>query len=191
MKDRFGDFVNAVVLSDEASGRRLLKEHPGLVRGKALEPEPRPSHWIYQGDSALHVASAWHRKPLVKGLLASGADPSLENRRGAQPLHYAADGIPDNEDWNPAHQIAVIRMLVHAGADPNARDKNGATPLHRAVRTRFSKPVRELLKAGADPNSRNKSGSTPRKLATFTTGRDGSVSDAAKKEQQLILALLK
>jgi hypothetical protein len=63
-------------------------------------------------------------------------------------------------------------------------------PLHRAVRTRSTAAVKALLDGGADPRAKNKSGSTPMDLAKQTTGRGGSGSPAAKKEQAEIIRLL-
>jgi ankyrin repeat protein len=148
------------------------------------------NHYVYVGDTALHIAAAAYQPGLASRLLELDADVSARNHRGAQPLHYAADGIPGSDAWNPAAQAAVIAALVAAGADPNARDKSGVAPLHRAVRTRCGPAVRALLEAGADPNRTNKSGSTPMKLATQTTGRGGSGSPDAKEEQALIVQLL-
>jgi ankyrin repeat protein len=88
-------------------------------------------------------------------LLELGADVGARNRRGAQPLHYAADGVPGSAAWDPRGQVAVIETLVVAGADTNAKDASGVTPLHRPVRTRCAAAVRTLLQAGADLNLRN------------------------------------
>jgi ankyrin repeat protein len=92
--------------------------------------------------------------------------------------------------WNPRAQAAVVACLIEAGADPNALDKSGVAPLHRAVRTRCTGAVRALLAGGADPRLRNRSGATPRDLASATTGRGGTGSAEAKKEQAEILRLL-
>ena len=112
------------------------------------------------------------------------------NRRGAEPLHYAADGNPDAEHWNPVAQREVIAYLVAAGADPNVLDKGGVAPLHRAVRTRCSAAVGAVIESGADPRLMNKSGSTPLHLAVQNTGRGHSGSEAAKGEQGRVIALL-
>jgi ankyrin repeat protein len=69
-------------------------------------------------------------------------------------------------------------------------DKSGVAPLHRAVRNRCSGAVRALIAQGADPRLMNKSGSTPLHLAVQNTGKSNSGSDAAKKEQRRIIALL-
>ena len=119
-----------------------------------------------------------------------GGDVRARNRRGAEPLHYAADGAPGSRAWNPPAQAATIASLIQAGADPNTVDRSGVTPLHRAVRTRCAAAVRALLDGGADVRRRNKSGSTPLQLATWNTGRGGSGSAESKAQQQEIARLL-
>jgi Ankyrin repeats (3 copies) len=94
------------------------------------------NHYVYGGDTALHVAAAAYCTEVVQKLIAMGADVRARNRRGAEPLHYAADGVPGSRAWNPDAQAASIACLIAAGADPNAVDKSGVAPLHRAVRTR-------------------------------------------------------
>jgi hypothetical protein len=148
-------------------------------------------HYVYSGDTALHIAAAAYQKSIAMKLVARGADVRAKNRRGAEPLHYAADGAPGSCLWNPRAQEATITYLIKAGGDPNAVDKSGVTPLHRAVRTRCAAAVRALLDGGADVFARNKNGSTPLLLATRNTGRGGSGSLEAKAQQQKILCLLK
>ena len=148
-------------------------------------------HYVYAGDTALHVAAASYQEEITAELIARGADVRARNRRGAEPLHYAADGVPGSSHWNPAAQAATIEYLIDAGADPNALDKNGTSPLHRAVRNRCAAAVGALLKGGADPDAANRSGSTSFELATQATGRGGSGSTAARTQQKEILRLLK
>ncbi|NBV22350.1 MAG: hypothetical protein EBS05_10595 [Proteobacteria bacterium] len=150
--------------------------------------EPRIVHWIYSGDTALHVAAAGYRVEIAKLLLAAGADCTQStNRRASQPIHYAADGHRDSPAWDEARQVAMLRLLLKACADINAQDKNGATPLHRAVRTRCAAAVKCLLEAGADATIRNNPGSTPFHLAVQNTGRGGSGSEQARAAQREII----
>jgi ankyrin repeat protein len=148
------------------------------------------AHYVYAGDTALHIAAAAYQKDIVGDLIALGADVRASNRRGAEPIHYAADGVPGSRASNPRAQAATIACLVGAGADPNALDNSGVTPLHRAVRTRCAAAVRALLDGGADIHAKNKSGATSLRLATRSTGRGGSGSAEAKTAQQEILRLL-
>jgi hypothetical protein len=190
----------AIASGDHDEIARRLDTSPGLARRPIEVGASRQDaetyflvairHYVYRGDTALHIAAAAHRRAVAESLVAKGADVRARNRRGAQPLHYAADGSPGAEHWDPVAQRDVVTYLIEAGADPDALDKSGVAPLHRAVRTRSSGAVGALLEGGADPRLPNKSGSTPLDLAVQTTGRSGSGSDAAKDEQRRILALL-
>ena len=194
------DLLHAIATHDGDEAARLLQASPALATSSvatgATRQEATPyyldaiGHYVYAGDTALHIAAAAYDASLVHTLLAMGAGVDARNRRGAEPLHYAADGSPGSDSWNPAAQAAVIAALIAAGADPNATDTSGVAPLHRAVRTRCSAAVRALLDGGADPRQPNKSGSTPLKLATRPTGRGGSGSPDAKAQQAEIVAIL-
>lgn len=143
-------------------------------------------HYMYGGDTVLHMAAAAFSRPMAELLVSHGADCRAKNRRGAVPLHYASDG----KDSDSKRQADVIRYLVSVGADPNALDKSGVAPLHRAVRTRSYSAVVALLESGANLRLPNKSGSTPLHLAVQTTGASGSGSEDARQQQELIIKLL-
>jgi ankyrin repeat protein len=182
---------------DHVGVTRMLEDTPGLVtsplRVGASRQDPRPyflipiRHYVYAGDTALHVAAAANDGALAESLVAQGAAVRAQNRRGAEPLHYAADGGPDADS---KAQRELISFLIDAGADPNSLDKSGVAPLHRAVRDRCSGGVSALIDKGADPLLKNKSGSTPLHLAVQNTGKSHSGSDAAKEEQYRIMVLL-
>ena len=190
----------AMASADDAEALGLLAASPALARAVLAEGATRASaaahylggarHYVYAGDTALHVAAAAHRPAIVRALIGLGADVAAANRRGAQPLHYAAEGHPGSPDWRPAAQAETIAALVAAGADPDAVDRGQVTPLHRAVRTRCAEAVSALLEGGADPRRRNGAGSTPMKLAIRQSGRGGSGSAAAKAQQARIVEIL-
>ena len=192
--------LDKIVAGDAAAVERLLGVSPALASARLGEGATRQAakenwlggigHYVYAGDTALHVAAAAHRPDIARRLIAMGGDVRARNRRGAEPLHYAADGAPGSPWWDPTAQAATVACLIGAGADPNAVDKSGVTPLHRAVRTRCTGAVRALLEGGADAQRRNKNGSTPVVLATITTGRGGSGSPQSKAEQLKIARLL-
>jgi Ankyrin repeats (many copies)/Ankyrin repeat len=181
----------AILNDDRAKVEALLRENPKLATCQIDEArlyESQIFHWIYVGDTALHLAAAGYRVEIVKRLLAAGADPNAAgNHRQSGPLHYAADGYITGPAWDARRQVKTIGALLDAGADVNAQDKNGASPLHRAVRTRCAAAVRCLLQAGGDPTLKNKPGSTPFHLAVQDTGRGGSGADDARAAQRQII----
>lgn len=182
----------AAILDDDlARVKKLLNSDRQLALERVQKAVPYKSkifHWLYAGDTSLHLAAAGHRDSIVRALLAAGADPNAAaNHRHGSPLHYAADGYIVGPAWDPKRQVKTIRILLSAGADIHACDKNGATALHRAVRTRCAAAVCCLLDAGADPTQKNKSGSTAFHLAVQTTGRGGSGAAVAIAAQHSII----
>ncbi len=147
-------------------------------------------HYVYGGDTALHVAAAAHWPKVVAQLLKAGAKLDAINRHKQTPLHYACAGGPGLPSWNPKAQAETIQALLDAGADPNVAAK-GVTPLHSAVRNRCALAVETLIKGGANPALKNKSGSTPADLAEVSSGRGGMGSAEAKMQQAEIVASLK
>ncbi|HZE97958.1 MAG TPA: ankyrin repeat domain-containing protein [Planctomycetota bacterium] len=194
------DLLRSIVKGDGREAARRIAAFPALARLQARAGATRSSstpfffdeikHYVYAGDTALHLAAAAHQHEIARRLLDRGADVASRNRRGAEPLHYAADGGPFRPDWSPAAQAETIRGLLDAGANPDALDKSGVAPLHRAVRGRCTPAVEALLDRGAHARLRNKSGSTPLHLAVQTTGASGSGSPEAAAEQKTILRLL-
>ena len=190
----------AIASRDDVRVMRMLEQRPGLashpLRVGASRQNTGPyfltpiHHYVYTGDTALHVAAAAYRRGLAEMLVAQGAAVGARNRRGAEPLHYAADGHPGSDFLDPGAQGQVISYLIDAGADPDAMDKSGVGPLHRAVRTRSSAAVSALIDRGADPLLRNKNGSTPLHLAVQNTGKGNSGSEPAKEEQYRIIVFL-
>jgi ankyrin repeat protein len=192
--------IRAIAAGDVPTALRVLATSPSLANARVERGATREAttdffldeirHNVYAGDTALHIAAASYRLTVTRELVSAGADVGAKNRRGAQPLHYAADGGPGGASWNPEAQAATITYLIEAGADPNATDNSGVAPLHRAVRTRCAAAVIALLDGGADPLRENKNGSPPMLLASLNTGRSGSGSPESKQQQREIVRLL-
>jgi len=188
--------IRRIVAGDADDVRAQLADHPALATvvstAGAIRTASSPffftriRHYLYAGDTALHMAAAAFEPSIAELLVANGAIVHAKNRFGAAPLHYAAD----TNHWSPRAQSATVEYLLSVGADPNAADRLRVTPLHRAVRTRSSPAVKTLLAGGADPRLKNGSGSTPLHLAVQTTGRGGTGSAHARAEQGEIIRLL-
>jgi hypothetical protein len=195
-----GTLFGAIASRNSSAALQLLARSPALARQAvevgATRAEPSAfffeeiAHYAYAGDTALHIAAAAYELHIAEDLVSRGALIRAKNRRGAEPLHYAADGVPGSRMWKPDAQFDVIQFLIKAGADPNSEDNSGVAPLHRAVRTRCAAAVRALLLNGADVRKQNKSGSTPLHLAVQNTGRGGSGSPASREQQREIIKLL-
>ena len=190
------EFIRVVVDGDLDEVSRRLTAAPALATTRSDVGATRQeasayffadiAHYLYAGDTALHMAAAAFQRPVAELLLAHGADCRAKNRRGAEPLHYAADA----NRWDPTAQAETIAYLTSVGADPNAVDSDGVAPLHRAVRTRSLAAVRALLDGGANVRQPNKRGSTPLHLAVRATGRGGSATPHAREQQAGIIRLL-
>lgn len=189
--------LNRIVAGDADEVRRMLDGDPVLVtiaaRAGATRSDPhafffsRIRHYLYAGDTPLHMAAAAYQRRIAELLVARGADVHAKNMHGATALHYAAD----TNHWDPSAQADTITYLISKGADANVISRLGVTPLHRAVRTRSASAVKALLDGGADPGKKNRSGSTPLRLAALTTGRGGSGSAHARQQQAEIIRLLR
>src|SRR3954454_6368414 len=111
------DFVCVIVAGDTATAARLLHRSPALVHARcvvgATRQGPNPyffeaiAHYMYAGDTALHMAAAAHTCEIAQALINKGHDCFAKNRRGAQPLHYAADA----NAGKPTAQAATIACL--------------------------------------------------------------------------------
>src|SRR5882724_8928499 len=108
MNSGFLDFVRLVVKGETDEVSRHLAAHPAFATAPAEVGASRHAassfffseiaHYLYAGDTALHMAAAAFGCPVAELLVAHGADWRARNRRGAQPLHYAADA----HHWDPA-----------------------------------------------------------------------------------------
>ena len=183
--------LKAILDDDDSKVKGLIKGDPSLINCTVQTPrlyEKEIFHWLYAGDTALHLAAAGYRNKIGAILLKAGADANAcKNHRRSGPLHYAADGFLAGPNWDARRQVEMLSILIDAGARIDAQDLNGATPLHRAVRTRCAAAVKLLLQLGCDPLIRNKSGSMAFHLAVQNTGRGGSGDDEARRAQREII----
>ena len=185
------DPIFKAVLTNASEVELLLKSSPVLASSRVAEDLLIETiHWLYVGDTPLHLAAAALQVRAAKLLLDYGGDANAQNRRGATPLHYVCDPRPKSGGvWKPESQKDLIDLLIQHGARVEHVDRGGASALHRAVRARSPVAVGALLKAGARVDSRLKTrGSTPLHLAVQATGAGGTAG--AIDEQLEIIRLL-
>ncbi len=118
MPDRFQSLVEAILGDDRDRVKELLKQDAALATASATDArfESRIAHWIYAGDTALHVAAAGYRVEIARMLLAAGADSgAAKNHRSSQPLHYAADGYLESASWDAKRQVRMIETSAQSG----------------------------------------------------------------------------
>src|SRR5678815_1898359 len=125
------EMIAAILDDDRSAAKKLLRADAGLATRLFQKPKLYRAgifHWIYAGDTLLHLAAAGYRVEIALLLLASGADPNAaKNMRKSSPLHYAADGFITGPVWNAKRQVETIRCLLDAGANIHLQDMNGAT----------------------------------------------------------------
>lgn len=171
----------------------LVEQDSSLVHARVSRDElvTRIPHWLYVGDTPLHLAAAAQDATAARTLLRHGADPNARNRRGATPLHYACDARPRSVGTSSAASSGLlIEALVRGGAELDAEDKAGVTALHRAVRGRNVAAVQELLALGARPNlAPRRRGTSALHLAARATGAGGT--RGTRDEQLKIIGLLR
>ena len=77
----------------------------------------------------------------VDALLHGGADPSIKDKKGSTPLHFAARRGNDE----------IVKVLLeHPKVNVDARDSYGKTALHMACSEGQSSVCQLLLNKGAD-----------------------------------------
>eukprot|EP01006_Ploeotia_vitrea_P048016 TRINITY_DN67186_c9_g2_i2.p1 TRINITY_DN67186_c9_g2~~TRINITY_DN67186_c9_g2_i2.p1 ORF type:complete len:948 (+),score=106.86 TRINITY_DN67186_c9_g2_i2:60-2903(+) len=158
------------VASVDETGRQPLHYAPTkelatllLLRGATVDARD------HQGCTPLHYASEFsgNRLPVVKTLLAEGADPRVGASNGITPLHLAieADGA-----------LEAAQALLGHGAEINARGvrdrtRVNVTPLHTACDTLARSPqqlaiVQHLAsQPGVELDAQDDRGNTPLHIA--------------------------
>ena len=106
--------LDAIVDDDRPQVKQLLKTSPELATGLIETPrlfQSRIVHWIYAGDTALHLAAAGYRVEIVRLLIAAGADPNATtNHRRSGPAALRSGWIPQrpavgSETAGPDHPM--------------------------------------------------------------------------------------
>ncbi|HEX5324944.1 MAG TPA: ankyrin repeat domain-containing protein [Capsulimonadaceae bacterium] len=106
----------------------------------------RKDRW---GRTPLVAAIEANNKPLIRSLLALGADVNAKTTENATTLHFAISRVRRN---SPRSRLCFIRMLLRRRAKLNTLDKYGQSPLMDAILSSNADLVRMLLRRGANPD---------------------------------------
>lgn len=175
------EFVRAIV----AAGANVNAKLENGDGGRA-ELTPR-------GATPMLYAARTADVPLMKVLVALGADPAETNVDGCTPLMAAAGvGVRsvNEEAGTEAEVVEAIEYLVSLGMDVNMVDKNQETAMHGAAYRNFPLVVNCLAKHGADSkfwDHKNKLGWTPMMIAQGK--RPGSFKPSPETESAVLAAM--
>lgn len=135
------------------------------------------------GMTALHLAAALRREPILKQLILHGASPDVRAADGQTPLGVAlSSGRRDLADWLdwriwplpgralrptdlPSAAVVgdadAVRRLLDLGMPIDSTDAQGCTALLRASGGGHRAVIELLLARGADPKLAARTGATP------------------------------
>jgi uncharacterized protein len=111
------------------------------------------NQWLDEnGATAFLRASQSGDVPLMKLLLAHGADPKIDTTLHVTALQVAAgigwvEGI--TYEWSTDQTVEAVKMLLDLGLDPNAQADTGRTALHGAAHKGSTAVVQILVDHGA------------------------------------------
>jgi ankyrin repeat protein len=156
---------------------------------RALGPDRGADLMLTMGATPLLRAAKAGDVPVVKLLLAHGANPNLPNLYGTTPI-MAAAGLSSNEIdtrgrfKKEADAVESINLLVKAGGDVNAHETrqcppsgffcvSGQTALHGAALWGWNDVVKALVANNGDLNAKDAKGNTPLDSALGKAGGHG------------------
>ena len=128
-----------------------------------LEQNPTLATAYDRGRTLLREAARRWDFPRVQTLLEYGANVTVEDNLGHDPLYHAVTaGAPASQ----AEGRAVVKLLLQHGADVNKQSGPGlSTPLHVTARRDHVALAGVLLAAGAEIERKDSKGETPLRRA--------------------------
>jgi len=114
--------------------------------------------WLKDAGATAFLRAAYCADlPVMKYLLAHGADPKIATEDGTTSLMVLAgvgygDGFT-KDFGTPEETFEALKLLVESGVPVNAINKDKVTALHGAAHKNFVKGIQYLVDHGADVNA--------------------------------------
>ncbi len=137
-------FINAAGNGD----LELVKKY--IADGVDLNSKHDDSHFVWDGLTALMVASLYGHTEVVTLLINEKADISIKSDSGTTALMHASF----------SGRTEIIKLLINAKANVNAQNNIGTTALMTASLTGHTEVVKLLINAKANVNAQNNNGMT-------------------------------
>ncbi len=128
--------------------------------------------------------------PVMKFLLAHGADAKLANSDGLTALAVAA-GVAwsDKIRGTEAEALEAVKMCAELGVDVNAQNDKQETAMHGAALRGANTIIEYLASKGAKIDVKNKQGFTPLDIAEGKGAVNGALRDPKPETVKLIREL--
>ncbi len=134
--------------------KALAQTNTGDCTGDSTETRTNfTMQWLFEeGATAFLRAAQSGDLPLMKLLLAQGADPHIFTAHNVTPLAVASgigwvEGV--TYEWSAEDSAEAVKMCLGLGIDPNTADDEGRTALHGAAHKGGTSVIQLLVDAGA------------------------------------------
>jgi uncharacterized protein len=152
--------VIRMLVEKGANVNARLQHFPPRMGGHAFNMSYVPT----VGETPFYRASLNNDLPVMRLLLAQGADPKLSTYNGTSPLAAASGvGWVRGQTFVPggqAAQLEAVKMLVELGSDVNQANDMGLIPVHGAAFRWSDEVISYLVEHGARLDIKDKVGRT-------------------------------
>ena len=142
-----GANVNARVCGTESGDKKCVGDSTETRNNFTMQ-------WLFEDGATPFLRAAQSGDiPLMKLLLAHGADPKIFTAHNVTPLAVAS-GIGWVEgvtfEWSEKETLEAVKMCLDLGIDPNVKDDEGRTSLHGAAHKGRPEVIQLLVDHGAN-----------------------------------------
>jgi len=142
-----GANVNARICGTDSTEKKCIGDSTETRNNFTMQ-------WLFEDGATPFLRAAQSGDiPLMKLLLAHGADPKIFTAHNVTPLAVAS-GIGWVEgvtfEWSEKETLEAVKMCLDLGIDPNVKDDEGRTSLHGAAHKGRPEVIQLLVDHGAN-----------------------------------------